>query len=316
MKVSNDHFFILVTGASSGIGKALAAEFAMRGYNLLLVALPLTGLGEVAVELTTQFEVEVRFLEIDLTKKDSPRKIWEWCRDCHYSVMALINNAGFGNVAFFESTSPDLLFNIMGLNNGAMIELTHFFIPELKKFDQSYIMNVGSLASFFPIPRKAVYAATKSFVYAFSYSLYLELKCQRIHVSCLCPGSTMSGERSKKVMKETNYEPNIFCQLPEQVAQEAVSGMLKKKFRIIPGWPNKFIFLMARVLPAFIKIRIVQAVFNKSTNGIPRLSKQSSQIYTVPSLIYKRMTSSVKSFVIPNSSQTASPAALPVQGRP
>lgn len=122
-------------------------------------------------------------------------------------------------------------------------------------------MNLGSLASFIPIPSKSLYAATKSFVYSFSHSLYFELKPHKIHVSCLCPGGT-STEGSMAI-DENNLSKSSFCQVPEAVAAEAVRGLFKKRFRIIPGWRNRLLYWLSQTLPEVLKIAIIKSVFKK-----------------------------------------------------
>ena len=256
--------FVLITGASSGIGKALAFEFAKFQQNLLLVALPETGLEAVGLELTTKFGIEVNTLCVDLTLPGSAADVLHWCHLNFFKVTVLVNNAGFGNLEFFESSNPDLLCNMMELNNRAMIMLTHLFLPELRKFKQSYIMNVGSLASFFPIPGKSVYAASKSFVYAFSHSLYLELKATPVHVSCLCPGGTLTP-KVELHLKEMKGNRKGFCQMAEDVAKVAVKALYKKRFRIVPGLSNRFLYWLSQILPMAIKVMIIQSVFKKSS---------------------------------------------------
>ena len=268
-KTQNTSSYVLITGASAGIGRALAFEFARAKKNLLLVALPATGLEELSAELKTQFGVNVHFFNIDLTQALASFEILQWCRSNSFAVEVLVNNAGFGNLGAFENTQSGLLENMMNLNNSVLVKMTHHFIPELKKFPQSYIMNLGSLAAFMPIPSKSVYAATKSFVYTFSHSLYFELKSFNIHVSCLCPGGTLT-ERVKKSLHENQINRNSFCQLPEEVAVEAVKQMYQKQFRIVPGWQNKLLYWFSQALPDFIKIRIIQTAFKSSRqNPLP-----------------------------------------------
>ena len=260
MKTTDMNSVVLITGASAGIGKALAFAFARDNKNLLLIALPNTGLEEVAETLRVQFNINVHCYCIDLTKPEAPQEIFNWCRNNFFKVQVLVNNAGFGNLESFENTSPLLLHNMMHLNNIALVMLTHFFIPELKKFSQSYILNVGSLAAFMPIPNKALYAATKSFVYAFSHSLYFELKQASIHVGCLCPGGTLT-ERVQHLMDQKKVNRRGFCQRPEAVAAEGIRGLYQKQFRIIPGRQNRFLYWLSQILPEVIKMLIIRIAF-------------------------------------------------------
>jgi uncharacterized protein len=258
----NTNRFALVTGASSGIGKAIALELAGRKINVLLVALPYTGLMEVVSDIRNQFNVCADGLEIDLTTVDAARSVYQWCRLNNYRVNILVNNAGFGNLCSLENSDPTLITNMMLLNNQALVLLTQAFIPALKRNAPSYILNLGSLASFMPIPNKSVYAATKSFVYSFSSSLRLELSASGVAVSCLCPGGTATSTHVRSMMKE--MQTNMaFVQLPEQVAYRAIRGLFKKEFRIIPGWHNQVFYGMQQLLPEFAVSWLVLRIFNR-----------------------------------------------------
>jgi short-subunit dehydrogenase len=138
---------------------------------------------------------------------------------------------------------------MMMLNNAALVMLTHQFIDQLKLNAPSYILNTGSLASFFQIPYKAVYSATKSFVYSFSASLRLELRIDKIYVSCLCPGGTLTSARFRETLSKTSGKGERFLQQPEEVAYTAVKEMLEKKFRIIPGVHNRVMLFFNDILP-------------------------------------------------------------------
>jgi uncharacterized protein len=258
--------FVLITGASAGIGKALAIEFARRSKSLLLVALPGTGLENVAQEIATDFKVTVHSFCCDLTNEDSPKAIFEWCREVGARVNVLVNNAGFGNLEFFTKTKMSLLDNMLKLNTLSVIRLTHFFISHLRGFKESHILNVSSMAAFLPLPQKSVYAATKSFIYSFSDSLRHELGHDNISVSCLCPGGTMT-ERVKSSLTGSMNRKKSFFQSPEEVAAEAVAGMYRKQFRIIPGWRNRVMFRVSRILPEFIKMTLIRICFSCATKN-------------------------------------------------
>lgn len=265
--------YALITGASSGIGKALAFELARRKINVLLVALPNTGLSDVVKHLGDTFDIVSHGIELDLTIAQAPAILHSWCVKNHFEVNILINNAGFGNLCSFEQTDPMLISSMINLNSKAMVMLTHQFIPDLKKFDKSYILNVGSLASFMPIPNKSVYAATKSFVYAFSYALRLELEPHGISVSCLCPGATLTSTHVNEGISKLKVGKN-FIQLPESVAHTAVDGMMKNKFRIIPGWHNRILYFIRQVLPETGVRWILLRIFSRQKVDKPITKKR------------------------------------------
>ncbi len=244
--------YTLITGASAGIGKAMAEECASRKLNLLLVALPDTGLLQVANQLQQQYHIDAKILELNLTDTAAMQYLYDWCEEQQLSIDVLINNAGVGNCSAFESTSLCDYMEMIQLNTQTVVSLTRLFIPKLRQHQQSYILNVGSLASLMPVPYKSVYSATKSFVYTFSRSLQIELMQFGIHVSCLCPGPTetksatnrsaLMGQKSKMLMLSA-----------ETVAKIAIEGMYNQKGLIIPGWKSRMVLKLNSLIPFSIK---------------------------------------------------------------
>jgi short-subunit dehydrogenase len=264
----NNLTYSLITGASAGIGKAMAAELASRKYNVLLIALPGTGLPAVVEEINRKYPVLAHGLELDLTSTAAAQRILEWCRSNHYRVNMLINNAGFGNFSSLEKSDPAELTGMMILNNQALVVLTHVFLLELKENAAAHILNVGSLASFMPIPNKSVYAATKSFVYSFSSALRYELLPHKIYVSCLCPGATLTNKTVRDGVKAIGVNKRMI-QSAEDVAREAVEGMLQRKYRIIPGKLNRVLYTIRQLLPDAWVGWILYKLFRKTPEASP-----------------------------------------------
>lgn len=244
--------YALVTGSSSGIGRALAYEFARQKINVILIALPDSGLKKVRDDLIITYGVRSDLLEIDLTLPGSQQANFNWCQSNAYDVGILVNNAGLGNFCAFENMERELITRMLILNNYALVGLTHLFASHLKSRHGAYVLNVGSLGSFFPLPNKSVYAATKSFVHAFSTGLRLEWKQFDVHVCCLCPGSTITNAEVADRVKAMSSNYRSFHQTPESVAKEAVRALFQKKKTIVPGWPNKLFYQLAITLPSFV----------------------------------------------------------------
>jgi hypothetical protein len=227
----------------------MSEEFGKRGQGLVLVALPNTGLEKIAMELHEKFKIPILVINIDLTERDAPTRIFRACESNKVIINILVNNAGIGNLELFHNTDRIELQNMMMLNNVALVMLTHQFIVQLKQSAPSYILNSGSLASFFQIPYKAVYSATKSFVYSFSASLRLELQSHNIYVSCLCPGGTLTSPRFREILSKSSGSGSRFLQQPEAVAHRAVKDMFQKKFKIVPGLHNRLLLFLNELLP-------------------------------------------------------------------
>ncbi len=267
MKNSNDAAaqFALITGASHGIGKAIAAEFASRNYNLILVALPASNLEKVACELREGYDVKVRHFEVDLTTPNGPQQVFDWVKSQDLQVSVLVNNAGIGHEGNFESTPWEFINSMMQLNMNAVVQLTYLFLPELKQCSQAYILNVGSLASFRPIPFKIIYTASKSFVFFFSRALREELLHSPVSVSVLCPGPVLTNNDIIKRTRSKGVVAKMMVMRSKQVAQIAVDDLMNKKPVIVPGRLNRFILLFEKMIPRSRQMKILTKMYKDSS---------------------------------------------------
>lgn len=265
----------MITGASEGFGKALAIECARRKMNLVLVSLPGPELHSLTSFIKRNYTVDVIIVEKDLCKDESCMEVYKEIKSLNLKVNMLINNAGIGSTAFFEEGSVDLYDKQIKLNVLATTLITRLFLAMLKRNKHSYILNVGSMASFFYLPKKQVYGATKSFIYSFSKSLRQELKKDKVHVSVLCPGG-MNTNLSLTLMNKTgNWLSRLSIMNPEDVVPIAIDGLLARKEVIIPGRVNKFFMFLDKTLPAVIK-RIITRHGMKKINATNSFSRYLS----------------------------------------
>src|SRR5687767_6194155 len=181
-------YFTLITGASEGLGKFLALECAARRMNLMLVSLPGSGLDNVASFIKKNFDVSVEFFETDLSLSGSCHMLISEIEERNLKINILINNAGQGSTSMFEERTAEFYEKQIMLNVMSTTVITRLLIKNLMRCKPSYILNVGSLASFFTLPEKQVYGGTKAYVYAFSKSLEREFGKKGVKVSVLCPG--------------------------------------------------------------------------------------------------------------------------------
>lgn len=175
--------YALITGASGGIGLELAEELAKRKIDLLLLARSEGKLKEICNRLVSTYQIKADYLSIDLSASDAIAKIESWLASNSFDVNILINNAGYGIWGRVDSTSVENLNNMMQLNMNVVANLCHALIPQLKKHNQSYILNVASTAAYQAVPTLTTYAATKAFVVLFTRGLRLELKDTPISVT-------------------------------------------------------------------------------------------------------------------------------------
>jgi hypothetical protein len=263
-----DCLYTLITGASTGLGKAFAIECARRKMNLLLVSLPNEHLNELCEKLKTNYKVNVYCKETDLTKRQSVAEFANWSID-NFSINILINNAGIGGTQHFIDSDPDYLDNMIQLNIRAMTLLTRLILPELKKHAAANILNVSSLAAFSPVPYKTIYPATKAFVHHFTRGLEAELEDTNVQVSVLNPGPIMTNSDVTKRINGQSAYVKLSIMTPEQVAQIAIRKMLNGKSVIIPGFMNRLNAFFIRLVPENFRIFVGTRIF-KRENGKKR----------------------------------------------
>ncbi len=242
--------YALITGASKGIGLAIANELARRKFDLLLVARSTSLLQEVASQLASEHGIKTDHLSIDLAQTGAAQQVFDWCNQKQYAVQMLVNNAGYGLSGPFEKHSLAEHIGMMTVNMTALVELSYLFLPQLRQQSKAYILNIGSSAAYQAIPGLSLYAASKTFVLQFSRGLHKELKRSSVSVTCVCPGATDTnfvdraqiGDKGRKAAERVNMTP-------EDVAQQAVAATLAGKTEVVTGFLNKAGKFMAWLLP-------------------------------------------------------------------
>lgn len=255
---------VLITGASGGIGYELAKVFASRGNALYLAGRNEEKLNSVQKEIREQFSVPVTGLALDLCRDQAPEtlfKHWE-----HEGINILVNNAGRGLFAPFGDNDREQEENQIRLNISVLVELTRLFLPSFKKSsERSYILNVASLASFFPGVYMAGYFASKAYVLSFSEALAHELKKDNIVVTALCPGGTRTDfqERSGVIQEKDHREYTKPFQMPSFVAQKGYDALMKGKIRCVPGRPYALAAFLSRFLSPGKKASLVASAHRR-----------------------------------------------------
>jgi short-subunit dehydrogenase len=181
---------VLITGASSGLGAEFAAQLAARGANLILVARRADRLDALKSELEAKHGISATVIAADLAAAGAASELARRVRELELPVHSLINNAGFGSHNRFEDEDAANIHNEVALNVAALVDLTKEFYPELLRHGKGVLVNLASTAAFQPIPRMAIYGATKAFVLSFTEALWFEAKPSGLKVIALCPGAT------------------------------------------------------------------------------------------------------------------------------
>jgi uncharacterized protein len=240
----------LVTGASKGIGKAIAEELASRKFDLLLIARSEELLAAVSKALKEKYGVRVDYLSLDLSVVGSPQRALSWCVQKNYSIDILVNNAGYGLSGLMDKYSLEENTNMIQVDVVALVQMCQLFLPHLKQKSKSYILNIASSAAYQAVPFLSIYSASKAFVLSFSRGLRKELKGSAVSVTCVSPGATDTefvvraqiGEKGLKTADRVNMKP-------DEVARLAVKATLAGKGELIVGLINKLGAFMVWLLP-------------------------------------------------------------------
>ena len=235
----------LVTGASSGIGRAVAKQLAERGYSVVCCARspePLEALKE---------ETGGRCLPlpVDLSEPGASEVVWEHCLREQLPVEVLVNCAGFGAVGHHVRHSPDSLAQMCRLNVNTPSELCALFGKGMRERRRGFILNVSSVAGYMAIPYFANYSATKAFLISLSDSLHEELRPYGVNVCCLSPGPVRTAFHSRSNPNYAGDENSLFSLSPEEVARIGLEGLFGGQRSIVPGLANRVCIWLEHLLP-------------------------------------------------------------------
>lgn len=249
---------VLLTGASSGIGKETAYVFAKNKYNLILVARRKERLQEIKQDIENKYKVSVQVIAMDLSNLDSAENLVQQLQQTKIDV--LINNAGFGLYGDFLMEDSKQEEKMLTLNIITLTKLTRLFADKMVKNGGGNIINIASTAAFQPVPTLATYSASKSYVLNFSEAIAFELKPKNVFVTAICPGATQS-EFGKVAGFDDNA--NFFKGIPssKDLANFIFKSMKKKKTVAIRGLKNKLMVFSERFAPrkmtAFIAYKLM-----------------------------------------------------------
>ena len=244
----------VVTGASSGIGAALAHEISRDGYALFLVARRVDRLRALAESLPGEAQV----FEADLTEPGATAALASVLTSLPRPPDVLINNAGFGQSGPFAAGSAARDLGMVDLNVRAVVDLSHHLLPTMLARGSGGILNVASTAAFQPGPNASVYYASKAFVLSFSEALHAECAPQGVTVSALCPGPVATEFFDMAGMDRVRLRRLTRAMSAEAVAAAGWKGFRNGRRRIVPGFSNKLIAATAGFLPRSLVLPVVK----------------------------------------------------------
>ncbi|OLV15642.1 SDR family NAD(P)-dependent oxidoreductase [Deinococcus marmoris] len=253
----------LITGASSGIGKAIARQLAAHGANLILVARNERKLQALAEDLTRQYGIRAQVIATDLSHPDAGKLLQDELAVRGLHVDLLVNNAGFGGFSEFARQDQAEIGEMIAVNVTALTDLTRRFLPTMLERGRGRVLNVASTAGFIPGPLMAVYYATKAYVLSFSEAVNEELRGSGLSVTALCPGPVDTGFQDAATLNESKLMTGVtrLAMLDvETVARIGVEAMLRGQGVAVAGLANKVQVSAFRLLPRAAAARIIAGV--------------------------------------------------------
>ena len=240
--------YTLITGASKGIGKAIAHQLAAQGKNLILVARSEELLKSLSEELSAK-NIDAKYLATDLLDEGATKLVFDWVDVQKLQVDTLINNAGFGHWGKFADSPIENHMQVMHLNMDAMVTMTYEFLKRTNDKERRYILHTVSTAAYQPVPYMAVYSATKAFMLSFSRALRYEVKPQNVYVTALCPGPTESEFSTVAGVNNLEKKLSNLFMTSEAVAKAGLNGLWKNKSVVIPGLLNQVSAIASKLSP-------------------------------------------------------------------
>jgi short-subunit dehydrogenase len=245
----------VITGASAGIGVALARVFAQHDHELVLIARRKDRLWALADEIAATGARKPLVIAADLQRVDTARVIGEALAAECVEPEYMVNNAGFGLIGLAGARDRDEALAMIDVNVRALTELSLAFIDSLARH-RGGLLNVGSMAGFLPGPGMAVYYATKSYVLSLSEALHSELKGRGVRVCVLCPGPVPS-EFAERAGVKGELAPGPLTQSVERVAEAGYRGLMRGQRIVVPGIANKLVASVIPLVPRRLLLRLV-----------------------------------------------------------
>jgi short-subunit dehydrogenase len=255
----------LITGASSGIGEAIAEQLAERGHGVTLVARREERLQALAAELADEHDVRTEAIAADLGTAEGREAMLERLSATKLDVEILVNNAGFGGSGNVHRSDPARLAQMVQLNCEALVELQARLTPAMADRGQGAVINIASTAAFQPIPGTSTYAATKAFVLALSEGTHNELSPKGVTVTAVCPGPVKTEFAESAGLGDANERlPGFIWTDVEDVARQAVKGAENGDRVVVPGLMNRAGALLGQHSPRALVLPLVKRAWKQA----------------------------------------------------
>ncbi|MGA9118584.1 MAG: SDR family oxidoreductase [Bacteroidota bacterium] len=250
----------LITGASSGIGKALADVFASEGYQLILVARTESALVQISRSVESTYGRHAEVIVKDLSERAAAETIFRIVQEQGISLDVLVNNAGLGDYGPFHRTDWDKTQKMLDVNITALTHLTRLFLPGMILRHRGHILNIASTAGFMPGPLMSVYYASKAYVLHFSEAVADELRGTGVGVTAFCPGPVKTSFQAAASKGEISPARGRTLATADEVARDAFNAMTAQDVVHVQGFLNYCFSLFPRFVPRSLVRRITHSV--------------------------------------------------------
>lgn len=257
----NKKSWVLITGASSGLGEEFAKQYAELGHPLVLVARQLERLQALAAALQEQYDIQVIAESVDLSNLTAMNQLHDYLTSRGIRIDILINNAGHGLQGSFLSGKLDDALAMIQLDIASLTTMTYLFGQDMKRRQHGYILQVASLLAYQGVENFAVYSAAKAYVLRLGEALHREFKAEGVTVTTLCPGMTDTGFASAAQQKITVGLRAMMMQ-PAPVVQAGIRALIAGRISVVPGVMNKLNVIFMWATPRWMH----QAVFSRIMN--------------------------------------------------
>lgn len=255
---------VLITGASAGIGAALAKQFAAGGFDLVLVARSRDKLEALAEALKAEHAIEAIVMPTDLSVRGAPKTLFDAVKKRKLAIDILVNNAGILEMGAFCAMTPERHQELIGLNVATLTDMTSRFLAPMLERGRGRILNVASIAAFQPVPSLATYAATKAYVLSLTEALSEELKGTGVSITALCPGITETGmvEAARESNPAASQLPPFLIGDVDDVAAQGYAACMAGEVIRVPGALNFAASIAARAAPKWV-VRTFAGMFGR-----------------------------------------------------
>jgi uncharacterized protein len=253
---------VMITGAAGGLGRTLANECARRGFDLFITDINADGLARIQAGLTRQLGVTVRAMACDLTDEHGVDGMMRGIDDGNIRFDMLLNVAGIDFEGGFLNRSREAIVKIVTLNSAATLRITHAVLGRRQEGARFTLLFISSLASMFPMPLKATYAASKRFLFDFSLAIRQELKKQNVNVTVLCPGGLATTNEAMCGIAAQGFWGSATTNKLEAVARKVMDKALRGKAVYIPGILNRTLAFLGKIMPRSVVTGVVYRRFS------------------------------------------------------